>query len=270
MLRDVSSNPRAQASKSVSLVSQARSEACNPGASACTRSQSILWSALVFTGWLLLLQTQPSSAEKISENVPEKTAERLAEKIAAKGTGSSQKAINDPRFHKQLLKIAAEYEKYSKVDDMMRWAPGLCMIPPPPKARLSHSKDIDTHGRKLYYLYARHRNAYVNNEKNTAGQVVVKEAWMLPTAADIKAVEDQIEEAKRARQAVPMFKPDPLGPKSGLYIMFKAESKNDTDEGWVYGTVMPDGKTVTAAGRVESCMGCHVSAPHGRLFGLQK
>jgi hypothetical protein len=38
--------------------------------------------------------------------------------------------------------------------------------------------------------------------------------------------------------------------------------------GWVYGTVAPDG-TVTSAGRVASCMGCHTpSAKHERLFGL--
>ena len=41
-----------------------------------------------------------------------------------------------------------------------------------------------------------------------------------------------------------------------------------TDEGWIYGTVAPDG-TVTSAGLVESCMECHDSAPHERLFGVR-
>ena len=44
----------------------------------------------------------------------------------------------------------------------------------------------------------------------------------------------------------------------------------DTDEGWVYGTVSADGKTVTSAGRVQSCMNCHQDAPHDRLFGVAK
>jgi len=36
----------------------------------------------------------------------------------------------------------------------------------------------------------------------------------------------------------------------------------------IYGTVAPDG-TVTSAGRVANCMGCHVdNATHERLFGL--
>ena len=40
-----------------------------------------------------------------------------------------------------------------------------------------------------------------------------------------------------------------------------------TDEGWVYGTVSPDGKAVGAAGRVASCMKCHAEAKSDRLFG---
>ena len=51
--------------------------------------------------------------------------------------------------------------------------------------------------------------------------------------------------------------------------MFKTDPQTPgTDEGWVYGTVTPDGQQVTSAGRVESCMMCHQGAPHDRLFGL--
>ena len=58
---------------------------------------------------------------------------------------------------------------------------------------------------------------------------------------------------------------------AGLYIMFKLDpSTPDSDEGWVYATVTPDGR-VTSAGRVASCMGCHEpSATHERLFGVPK
>src|SRR5262249_26304207 len=159
---------------------------------------------------------------------------------------ANQKVANDPKFHKQLLEIAAEYQKYSKVDDMMRWAPGLCSLPPPPKARLSHSQDPGTHGKKLYYLYAKHRNAYMANQKDTAGQVVVKEAWAPPTADDVKAIDNQSQaKLEEHKKKFPNFggnvdidKPDALGPKSGLYIMCKADAKTpDTDEGWIYGTI---------------------------------
>ena len=59
--------------------------------------------------------------------------------------------------------------------------------------------------------------------------------------------------------------------KNALFIMYKAEPKTEnTDAGWVYGTVSADGQTVTSAGRVQSCMQCHQDAPHGRLFGLKE
>jgi hypothetical protein len=57
--------------------------------------------------------------------------------------------------------------------------------------------------------------------------------------------------------------------KAGLFVMFKVDPGTpDTDEGWVYGTVTADGREVTSAGRVGSCLGCHQQAPHDRLFGL--
>ena len=58
------------------------------------------------------------------------------------------------------------------------------------------------------------------------------------------------------------------GSKAGLYIMFKTEPTVDTDEGWVYGTVSNEGTKVTSAGRVASCMSCHLESPHDRIFGL--
>jgi hypothetical protein len=56
--------------------------------------------------------------------------------------------------------------------------------------------------------------------------------------------------------------------KSDLFIMFKLNPGTpETDEGWVYGIVTADRKKVTSAGRVASCMSCHLEAPHDRLFG---
>jgi hypothetical protein len=55
---------------------------------------------------------------------------------------------------------------------------------------------------------------------------------------------------------------------AGLYIMFRlAPGTAGTDQGWVYATVTAD-EQVTAAGAVPSCMGCHESATHERLFGV--
>jgi hypothetical protein len=56
--------------------------------------------------------------------------------------------------------------------------------------------------------------------------------------------------------------------KGPLFVMFKVGPRTPgTDEGWVYGTATADGKRVTSAGWVESCMKCRQEAPHDRLFG---
>ncbi len=164
-------------------------------------------------------------------------------------------AINKPQFHQNLLKIASEYQNYGKVDDMARWAPWLCSAPPPPKARLSASTDGGTHGRKVYYLFAKNRDAYMKKEPSPVGQVVVKESWLPKFDSAGNAV---------AGGAKPTE-------KRGLFIMYKLDSKvPDTDLGWVYGTVTADGKTITSAGRVQSCMSCHIHTPNDRLFGLKE
>lgn len=219
-------------------------------------SRTALCGLLVFACGFSFLDSQASGAEK----------------VASKTTPPNQKIANDLKFHRRLLEIATKYPGYGKVDDMRRWAPAMCAMAAPPKARVSRSKDPSTHGRKLYFLFAKNRNSYVNNEKDTAGQVIVKEAWLEPSYdAHKSAAEDKNSSDVKPAQSFAAFEKDSLGPKSGLFIMYNTGSKApDTDDGWVYGTVMPDGKIVTSAGRVQTCMGCHVSAPHGRLFGLQQ
>jgi len=59
--------------------------------------------------------------------------------------------------------------------------------------------------------------------------------------------------------------------QADLFIMMKLDPNTPgTDAGWVYATMTPDGKKVTEAGRIESCMACHRDAGKDRLFGLQK
>ncbi len=169
--------------------------------------------------------------------------------------GEMKKAVvTKPQFHQNLLKIAAEYQNYGKVDDMARWAPWLCSAPLPPKARLSASTDGGTHGRKVYYLFAKNRDAYMKKQPSPVGQVVVKESWLPNLDSASNAV---------AGGAKPTEKRD-------LFIMYKLDSKvPDTDQGWVYGTATADGQTITSAGRVESCMSCHIQTANDRLFGLK-
>lgn len=52
------------------------------------------------------------------------------------------------------------------------------------------------------------------------------------------------------------------------FIMTKLDPATEgTDEGWVYGVVNPKGE-VTAAGKIQSCMGCHMKGTKDRMFGL--
>ncbi len=190
----------------------------------------------------------------------------------------------DEQFHKEQLEVAGKYTTYGRVDDEMRWAPWLCRQPLPGQARFSRSADESTHGRKLYSVFASNRNAYLSGttQPSPIGQVIVKESWV---PEDVK-IQDQLglvgQKPAVLLQRQDLTKNDHFDPyarkdgklykaaqKSALFIMMRLDPKTPgTDDGWVYGTVTADGKTVTSAGRVDSCMRCHETRKD-RLFGLQ-
>lgn len=187
---------------------------------------------------------------------------------------------DDSAHRAKLLEIAAKYKTYEKVSDRMRLAPVPCApaMLPTPDYRLSRSDDEATHGRKLYILYAAKVDplfrSYTPEEFTINGkaapsltdQVIVKESWH---AAAMKPNE------KWPASAVAATGPDgkayrKIG-QGPLFVMYQTDPKDPlADDGWVYGTLTADGKTVTGVGRLENCMGCHQKAPHGRLFGLPK
>jgi hypothetical protein len=202
-------------------------------------------------------------------------------------------------FDERLLEIASSYESYQRMgpEEEMRVAPVACA----PVGRrpgilalgYSNSTDSATHGRKLYSVFVRNLPAWprwdvyvVRGGPNPVGQVVVKESWVAEEVPDDgKPLKPKAKQTQGNGGAEPLpdiseeFVPYArhegrlyhAASKSALFIMYKLEPGTPgTDEGWVYGTVTPDGKQVTSAGRVESCMGCHRDAPHDRLFGLAK
>jgi len=180
-------------------------------------------------------------------------------------------------FEDQVLEIAASYISWGRVDDELRWAPDLCRIPYPGVAKQSASDDPNTHGQKLYSVFAKHWAQYPNGPHDD--QAVVKQSWKVEKVTTPDAAFNP------ATFPVPNndgdhFYPYAKGPDggvfratdpAGLYIMFKLDpSTPETDEGWVYATVSTAGQ-VTSAGRVASCMGCHeTSATHERLYGVPK
>ncbi len=204
--------------------------------------------------------------------------------VKAEMNSTSDETRSDD-FDEQIIQIARDYKQYGLVDDEARWAPWLCRMPLPARVRFSKSDDSETHGEKLYFLYAKNRDAYVEieNDKQEVGQVVVKESWH-PKETD-KAIEakgesdddsgnDLAELLPPGGSVITITEKDgqayTTGESAGLYIMFKLEPDTaGTDNGWVYATVTADGNTITASGKVDSCISCHQDAPHDRLFGLR-
>lgn len=213
---------------------------------------------------------EPARSEPPAEPAPAPVASAAPVENAAPVAAPVE---NDPRWHPTLRAIAAGYSQWGRVDDEMRWAPYLCRMPTPARARISASEDSGTHGRKLYTLYAKDPVAYGARPSAMSGpdqpdlsdisQVLVKEAF--------KPVETDQPHSLHLRPAEHEGKLYVPGEPMGLYVLFKPLKSDPaaTDAGWVYGTIAADMQTITGAGKIDSCMGCHQSLP-GRLFGLQK
>ena len=211
-----------------------------------------------------------------------------AETNLVDSTRSSEDENNsDEDLEKIVLEIAKNYKSYGLVDDEARWAPWLCRMPMPAVARFSKSEDEETHGEKLYLLYAKNRDNYMQGDKMKpeVGQVVVKESWRpveMEEAVDMRdwrqvrdaTVHTDVGEGGLGNTYVPIAEKDgqayKTGEFAGVYIMMKLDPETeDTDEGWVYATVAADRETITAIGKIDSCIDCHRDAPHDRLFGLK-
>jgi hypothetical protein len=182
-------------------------------------------------------------------------------------------------FDDRLRQIAKDYLAWSRVDDEARWAPELCRLPRPAEARESASDDAKTHGKKLYSLFAKDRKAYIasGREPSPVGQVIVKQSWVpLEVPDDGQSLAEKGVYKGRGKNAdhfVPFVRKDgklfKADKQADLFIMLKVDpATENTDGGWIYGTVAADGTKVTSSGRVESCMRCHVKAANDRLFGL--
>jgi len=196
-------------------------------------------------------------------------------------TPTAVAAGEDRPFDDTLLEVASTYKTrsahYYPVYPAVQMTQVTCgpftltpASPPPPL--ITASNDSATHGRKLYWLFVKKLppncgpgEYTVDGALNPVGQVV--EAW-LPEEINDEGQAADLKENECVRRDGHLYR---AATKSGLFIMYKLDPKTpDTDEGWVYGTVSADGKTVTSAGRVQSCMNCHQDAPHDRLFGVAK
>lgn len=197
---------------------------------------------------------------------------------AAPGTPAKEPAASPGQvFHARLLEIARGYRGFVLVDNRFRFAPTLCRDPGrlPILPFLSASKDTDTHGQKIYLLYASKADAsqgtYLpRGDQAPMGLSLVKESWK-PQAIKPEKASKYPAAKVYPKDLLKVVKGDKTyfaTDQSPLFIMTKLDPMTPgSDNGWIYGTVSANGKTVTSAGRVESCMGCHVKAKTDRLFG---
>ena len=104
----------------------------------------------------------------------------------------------------------------------------------------SSSSDGSPHGRTSFRLFANHPRSFAHERTQPVGQCLVKQSWLADSGAD-----------------------------AGLYIMMKLPPGTPgTDAGWVYGVATSDGRHITSAGALRSCMSCHSRAPRDRMIEL--
>lgn len=240
--------------------------------------------ALIVAAWLSLA-TQPAAqpadpAKPTRPGTPASPAP--AETARAEGP-----------FDKQLLAIAADYTRWPRVSDKANWAPAMCRIPAPTGVQRSVSGDAETHGKKLYFVFARDSAAYTEMSSygthdypgtskpeskpcsNPVGQSLVKQSFApVPVkAADVPkpapdnsaVVQRELPEDYARDEKGDIFK---AGEARELFIMTKVDPKTEgTDQGWVYAVLSADGKKVISAGAIESCMECHKQTNRDRLYG---
>ncbi|MGE5183636.1 MAG: hypothetical protein ACM31C_16305 [Acidobacteriota bacterium] len=189
----------------------------------------------------------------------------------------------DARFVNAIRNAAESYQRWGRVDERPNLAPALCaavaaVAAVPSHVRLSQAED-GPHADKLYYLWASDRGSYLalageHAKDPPVGLALVKQSFTakpLATRPEASAVS----ESGSVPAPVTWLEHDgkllAIDRPKDLFVMIKVASGAEpgTDDGWIYGTVAPDG-SVTSAGRVERCMGCHDDAAHGRLFGPRK
>jgi hypothetical protein len=207
--------------------------------------------------------------------------------VPAIGQDRSVSPAEDP-IQAKLLEVGRTYKTFGRVDDEMRWAPTLCREPNRPMARYSASKDADTHGQKLYSLFARDPSAYLKRlAEQPVGQVIVKQSWVPEAVTDeteLKKVPRLVDRPPYPVITTPGGAPSPdafipyarkddriykATKQADLFVMLKMKpDTRDTDQGWVYATLSADGKKVTASGKIASCTACHEQTKQDRMFGL--
>ena len=218
------------------------------------------WTILAIS--CMAIGCQPKPTKPVSSKEPADQS-----KPAANSTDDSEQT---KMFKKLVHSIMENRKSLEPVSEQVSVAFADCAAPsiikreskPSPKLMISQSSDQDTHGKKLYYLYVKYKEKYLQIsdpmaklsrdsrvETSPVGQVLIKDSFF-----HNKSAKDSVLEP---------------GKRYAYFVMTKLKPETpETDKGWIYATVEPDGKTISAVGKIESCMNCHKEANHDRLFGI--
>jgi hypothetical protein len=203
---------------------------------------------------------------------PAATAEALPRRRPGALLASPEERLRTDA-QERLLAIAGEYARWPNVVGYGVWGPADCADPHIARKLANDGPSADglrksiSHGDglKLAYYYALDRQDYTKTDGALprVGQTVVKEAWSPEPVTDQQALGIPVITAPDGKKYRP-------GHRTGLFVMYRLDpGAQGTDEGWVYGTMTADGKHVTSAGAIESCVTCHKNAGPGRLFGVK-
>ncbi len=179
---------------------------------------------------------------------------------------------DQPLTDEQVLALLERFH-YRMTDlTSARWSPFLCSI-----QIMSMKSEADTseHGRKAYFLWSNKPGEYYDiaaDELDSApvGMTLVKESW-----TPVEGIEGVLPGLSSENMR---YTTDPeveewgelaLGEPYGLFLMHKLDPTTpNTDNGWVYATTNFEGTEVLEVGMIDSCISCHESAPHDRLYGV--
>jgi hypothetical protein len=235
---------------------------------------------LVFVA--LLASCAPERTEPPVVPTTEATADR-----PARDGGSTPKHANaapgstptgsDAAF---LAIVAREYKTWRLADDELHWAPGLCRLPMRGGEHISRAAKA-THDGKLFRLWAYDLDAYGVAagwiDRAGGSGTPTSRGTMLPEFAQVLVKESFVAEPWHpgdksefgAHHAMRDGKPFRPGDPIGLFVMLQLATPRDgTDDGWIYGTVAPDG-TVSPASDSGMCRDCHATRPN-RVFGIPR
>lgn len=178
-----------------------------------------------------------------------------------------------------LGEIAAKYRNWGMVDNQFHWAPGLCAMPAEGVTHFSTAPGEAAHAQKVFVLFAKDAMAYwkatdtkaelpqtlahanVLSSRSDVLQVLVKESFVPAKPGSGTAVHPFVRPARKGQESFVAGEP------MGLFVMAQLAGKPaDTDDGWVYATIAPDG-AVRESGVIASCRDCHAQQAD-RIFGV--